>query len=1365
MATFASTDFTTVPSSPTFTNHLVNSFPRHDTVKLSDNNFIQWRQHIRLITDGYKLTGFLDGTSPVPTRFVHLQDGTTVENPDALAHEQQDKLLTPWLLSTISSSILPCFTDATTANDVWITATRLFATVSGAKLSRIRHDLYSIRKGAMTVKEYVAKIQNTYALIDATGSRISESEKVEIILAGLPSEFDAVVTLASFSPEPLSFQRLFDVLLEFESRQSRSAQEVPFHANFVEATPSPMVDSTSGGRPPSRGHGFRPRVQCQICSRYGHLAQRCYYRYNKDYDGSSSMAPLSTVPSDWWRGSIAFVPPAANSGFSRFGDGTSYARGPSAGYQGRPTRPSTAAANGPFGGTNLPSPNANLIGLDGAGHALAPPPAPDVPWRTKPRARVLVPDDPCLGLPRILDVNASDFATTSGSNTRTTTYGFDSNENSYVPLPVGTSSWCPDSRATHHVCRDDTGLGESTPYSGTSCLLMGDGTPSTILSVRSSSFHTKTKILRLSNILCVPNIRKNLLSVSRFAKENNVFFEFHPSYYVVKDILTREVLLWGHTRDGLYYFSPVSSISSPSVLNTNLQTSGGGGDVFALWHYRLEHPRFTWVYLIRRKSQAVECFHQFQKMVQTQFGKCIKKFQSDWGGEYRAFTKVLNDLGILHRLSCPHTSEQNGVAERKHKHIVETGLTLLAHANLPMDYWGYAFCSAVHLINRLPTPVLKGKSPYQPCTFLGYSSQHKGYYCLKPDGTIIVSRHVMFDERRFLFSSSSLVSADPPNLVVSTSVPLVTTSDGVSTSVPLVTTSDGVSTSVPLVSTSDGGYFQSPNAQSTSVPVSPNTQSSFVPVSPHAQSPFVPVSPNAQDTSTTIEITQGDCSTQGPPSRLATLHVPIGNTHAMVTRSKARIFKPKVLTAEVRDSEPRTIEEALADSEWRCAVQAEFDALMNNSTWELTTLPSDRKCIGCKWLFRIKKNPDGTIARRKARLVAKGCSQVPGCDFKETFSPVVKPATIRTILTIAVSRGWQLQQVDVNNAFLNCDLADEVFMQQPPGYIQYGADGQTLVCRLKKALYGLRQALRAWFDKLKAFLVSVGFVMSKSDASLFVQVMPSSILYVLVYVDDIIITGSVPTYINSFVRQLNDAFSLKDMGELHYFLGIEVTRSSTNCLHLCQQKYIRDILERSSMSCAKSVPTPMVSSSLSKDDGDRLSDPTEYRSLAGALQYVVLTFPDIAYAVNRIFVRPSDRLSLVGYADANWGLDFDDRRSTTGYCEAKYRSLAAATSEVTWLVSLLKELHLQSIDKPIIWCDNSSAVTVAANLVLHSKFKHVELDLFFVREKVANGSLVVGEVPAYDQVADVLTKPISVTFFTRFRSVLQVLPVGKVGEC
>ncbi|KAG8474184.1 hypothetical protein CXB51_034153 [Gossypium anomalum] len=335
--------------------------------------------------------------------------------------------------------------------------------------------------------------------------------------------------------------------------------------------------------------------------------------------------------------------------------------------------------------------------------------------------------------------------------------------------------------------------------------------------------------------------------------------------------------------------------------------------------------------------------------------------------------------------------------------------------------------------------------------------------------------------------------------------------------------------------------------------------------------------------------------------------------------------------------------------------------------------------------------------------------------------------------------GWQLRQVNMNNAFLNGDLVNEVFMQQPPGYIQYDSNGKSSVCRLEKALYGFRQAPHAWFDKLKRFLISVGFIISKPDASLFVRVTSDSTLYVLVYVDDIIITGSMPTSIHYFVQQLNKEFSLKDMGDFYYFLWIEATRSSTG------------------------------SSTISKDDGDRMCDPIEYKSLVSALQYVVLTCLDIAYAMLTggwiLMISILHQVTVcILVTPVSWCSKKQQvvSRSTT---EAKYQSLAAATSDVTWLISLLKELQLQSADTPNIWCDNSSAVAVAANPVVHSKFKHVELDLFFVQEKVANGFVIVGEVLACDQVADILTKSLSVSFFTRFRHLLQVLPIGKMDEC
>ncbi|KAG8498566.1 hypothetical protein CXB51_004883 [Gossypium anomalum] len=537
-------------------------------------------------------------------------------------------------------------------------------------------------------------------------------------------------------------------------------------------------------------------------------------------------------------------------------------------------------------------------------------------------------------------------------------------------------------------------------------------------------------------------------------------------------------------RDGLYQFLVDSSIPSdtvPSIHNTGIQDCSSTDDVFTLWHKRLGHPstavvklvldkcqivsnrkclnnvcitcqkgkshkllfsnstieymelfelvvsgmwgsapvacggnlyyvsfvdmcsRYNWVYLIKRKSQAVKCFFQFHKMVVTQFGKNIKKFQSDWGGEFRAFTSVLTSHGILHHLSCPHTLEQNRVTERKHRHIVETDLTLLAQANLPIDYWGYAFCSAVHLINHLPIPVLKGQSPYQTLHGRKPTYQH-----LRP----LFNRLPVFPHMFFSFDHPL---SDPP------------------------------------------------------------------------QNPVVPLS------------------------------------HPL-------LYLCLLLQAAIPCS-----------LYW--SVQAEFDALLPNSTWELVPLPPGQKAIRCKWLFKTKKNPDGTVDRRKAWLVAKCCSQVPRCDFKETFSPVVKPATIWTILSVVVPNRWQLHQVDVNNAFLNGDLTDEMFIQQPPGYVQYGQNGEPL--------------------------------------------------------------------------QLHNEFSLKDMGDLHYFLGIEVSRSSTGSLHLFQRKYIRDLLDRCSLANAKSVHTLMVSSSiLSKDEDDRLNDPTEYKTLVDALQYVVLTQPNIAYAVN-----------------------------------------------------------------------------------------------------------------------------------------------------
>ncbi|KAL5564064.1 hypothetical protein UlMin_033811 [Ulmus minor] len=320
----------------------------------------------------------------------------------------------------------------------------------------------------------------------------------------------------------------------------------------------------------------------------------------------------------------------------------------------------------------------------------------------------------------------------------------------------------------------------------------------------------------------------------------------------------------------------------------------------------------------------------------------------------------------------------------------------------------------------------------------------------------------------------------------------------------------------------------------------------------------------------------------------------------------------------------------------------------------------------------------------------------------------------------------------------------------------------------------------------------------------------SSTLLILIYIDDIIITGSNEVEIEKLVAVLNSSFSLKDLGQLSYFLGIEV-KAVNGGLQLSQRRYIEDLLQKTKMDNARPLPTPMISSlKLTSDEGDPIENTTEYRSIVGALQYITITRPEIVFSVNKvcqfmqspldqhwkavkrilrylkgttdegILMQGSKVLSLTGFCDADWGNDLCDRRSTTGYCiylgrnviswcskkqhvvsrsstEAEYRSLANATSEILWLQSLLSELKVHFRYPPTLWCDNMSTISLSANPVLHSRTKHMELDLYFVREKVIAKELEVNHVPSIDQVADVFTKPLSAQFFNRLKGKLTVI--------
>lgn len=273
---------------------------------------------------------------------------------------------------------------------------------------------------------------------------------------------------------------------------------------------------------------------------------------------------------------------------------------------------------------------------------------------------------------------------------------------------------------------------------------------------------------------------------------------------------------------------------------------------------------------------------------------------------------------------------------------------------------------------------------------------------------------------------------------------------------------------------------------------------------------------------------------------------------------------------------------------------AEIGALEDNITWDLEELPPGKKTLGCKWVFRIKHKSDGTTEWHKSRLLVLGNNQIESIDCKETFAPVAKMSTVQIFLDVAAKRDFEFHQMDVHNGFLHGDLKEEVWMKLLPGF---GSPNETHVCRLRKPLYGLRQAPRCWFTILTTALREYDFTQSKKEYSFFSFICPDVCLHFLVYVDDLIISGNTAAVIQKFKDYLSSCFHMKDFGILEYFLRIEVARNSTG-IYLCQQKYALDILTETGILGCKSSGSPIDQNhKLALASGNDIADPKKYRRL------------------------------------------------------------------------------------------------------------------------------------------------------------------------
>jgi hypothetical protein len=448
------------------------------------------------------------------------------------------------------------------------------------------------------------------------------------------------------------------------------------------------------------------------------------------------------------------------------------------------------------------------------------------------------------------------------------------------------------------------------------------------------------------------------------------------------------------------------------------------------------------------------------------------------------------------------------------------------------------------------------------------------------------------------------------------------------------------------------------------------------------------------------------------------------------------------------------------------------------------------------------------LERCKARLVAKGYNQRYGFDYEETFSPVVKMSTLRCLIALAASRNWPLYQLDVNNAFLHGTLVEEVYMQVPDGM----PNPYNKVCRLIKSIYGLKQSSREWFTKLLSELLAMGYTQSKNDYSLFIKKQGNNITIVAVYVDDIIVRGNLASEVQILKSHLNKLFGIKDLGILHYFLGIEVGYIPDGII-LSQRKFAKEILLASDFDLSKPATTPLpLHSKLSNSEGELLLNAEVYRSLVGKLNYLTNTRPDLSFAVQTlsqflhhprtshlealhhtlryvsqtsaqgILLKATDSLTVQAFSDSDWASCSDTRRSITGYLllfgqspvswkskkqstvsrsssEAEYRAMASAASEVTWLVRLLEEMGVSNLKPVTLHCDNQSALYIAKNPVFHDRTKHIEIDCHFTRDKVMEGLLQLSYLPTQHQLADILTKTLP---SPHFRELLSKLGVSSV---
>lgn len=847
------------------------------------------------------------------------------------------------------------------------------------------------------------------------------------------------------------------------------------------------------------------------------------------------------------------------------------------------------------------------------------------------------------------------------------------------------------------------------------------------------------------------------------------------------------------------------------------------------------YTKARWIFLLEKKGDAFKAIKQFIAMIKREFKATPEAFRLDNGKEYggKQLVALLDSNQIQLELTAPYSPEQNGQAERAHAVVDMKARCLLLQAGLPQNLWPYAIRQAVRLANRTPIEKADWKTPYsllynkepddfdklfvfgckafahipqekrvksakfapraEKGVYLGMESSQTHYIWIPSKDKVVRTRDFTLDEASFPYTSSQTSQVEE-------------------------TFHEEVI--VPVSGNHTEEEEARGNGERQDLPTTNTTDPMEVDDSFHIVLD-TPTPAQRENRPSNANQARLQARMAQKRARLPTRILPTRSrqppTFFQVEYNYQHPPPPPSPMALLATVEPRTFQEATKSNEstqWWEAMKKEHNSLLKNETWKVVSRPSNTQVLRGKWVYKIKENIKTKEKLYKARYCVQGQDQ----DVTDTFSGVVDSSTWLLLLALSVVSGLQCHQVDIDTAFLYGKITDTIYVELPEGFKQ-----GNMVALLHKALYGLKTAPKTWFKRLRDWLLSQGFTQSKSDSCVFFKLNP--ILWIVVYVDDLLILAKEDKVVEGFKSQLKNEFSIKDIGPITKYLGMEVYKTKDS-ITLTQKAYISKILDTFGMTNCKPTKLPFNPSLKLEKPPEGYVAPDELRanycSMVGSCVHLECrTRPDISYAIYELTRhmanpteqhvtaaksllrylkgtkdwgiqfsiknkdRPHNRLQFQAFADADFANN-KDRHSLSGLIlmaangpiwwktqrqstialsttEAEYYGYTPLAKRAMWVYGLLEELGVQHlIQKPIqLFGDNQPAIQATKDATKRSK--HFDIKYHFIRELIENEQVAIHYTPTETMKADGLTKPLSYPQFDKFRQQIGVIPTRKQG--